>query len=127
MKRANKNSNNLHSCNFCNSCNYCDFCNSCNYCDSCNSCDFCNSCYYCGACYYSKNLKMTEHNIFCYGENSNEDGFQQPRYRAFNKEVGKDRYYEIKKLIKNDILKGLKLELKKNTWKVEWKKVSKEK
>src|SRR6056297_2423523 len=124
MKRTNKNSSNLHSCNYCYSCDLCNYCYYCYYCYYYYSFYYC---YYCNSCDYSINLKMTERNIFCYGENSNEDGFQQPRYRAFNKEVGKDRYYEIKKLIKDDILKGLKLELKKNTWKVEWKKVSKEK
>ena len=69
---------------------------------------------------------MTEYNLFCYAEDENKDGFQQPRYRAFNKIVGKKRYYEIKDLIRNDILKDLKLELNKNNWEGEWKKVSPE-
>ena len=70
---------------------------------------------------------MTEYNLFCYSENYNdENSFQQKRYRAFNKEVGEERYYEIKELIKNDILKDLKLELNENTWKDEWKKVTPE-
>ena len=43
---------------------------------------------------------MTEHNIFCYSESYDDNAsFQQERYRAFNKEVGEDRYYEIKALI----------------------------
>ena len=33
---------------------------------------------------------------------------------------------EIKKLITNDILKDLELELNKNSWENEWKKVTKE-
>jgi len=56
---------------------------------------------------------MTEHNIFCYAEDREKDGFQQPQYRAFNKVVGEDRYYEIKDEILA-ILKDLKLELNKN-------------
>jgi len=67
---------------------------------------------------------MTEYNLFCYAEVRDKDGFQQKRYRAFNKEVGEDRYYEIRDLIKNDILKDLKLELDNNKWEDEWKKVS---
>jgi hypothetical protein len=70
---------------------------------------------------------MTEHNIFCWAKDCNDsDSFQQKRYRVFNKEVGEKRYYEIVDLIKSDILKGLKLELDKESWSDEWKKVSKE-
>ena len=69
---------------------------------------------------------MTEHNLFCYSEKYNdENSFQQKRYRAFNKEVGEERYYEILKEVK-DILKDLKLELKDNSWSDEWKKVTQE-
>ena len=57
--------------------------------------------------------------IFCNDLNKKE-------YYAFNKEVGKERYNEIRDLIINDILKGLELELNKNPWTEEWKKVSKE-
>ena len=68
---------------------------------------------------------MTEYNIFCYSEKYNDENyFQQKRYRAFNKEVGEKRYFEIASLIRNDILKDLKLELNKESWKNEWKKVS---
>lgn len=67
---------------------------------------------------------MTEYNIFCYSENYNdENSFQQKRYRAFNQEVGKERYNEINWIV-NDILDGLKLELNKNSWSEEWKKVT---
>jgi hypothetical protein len=39
---------------------------------------------------------MTEFNIFCYSKLYNdENSFQQSRYRAFNKEVEKERYSEI--------------------------------
>jgi hypothetical protein len=69
---------------------------------------------------------MTEYNIFCYAEDCDEDDFQQPRYRAFNKKVGESRYDEIRSLIKDDILKGLKLEFNKNNWEDEWKKVTPE-
>lgn len=70
---------------------------------------------------------MTEDNIFCGSEEYNdENSFQQKRYRAFNKEVGENRYLEIVRLIKNDILKDFKLELSKNSWKDEWKKVTNE-
>ena len=68
---------------------------------------------------------MTEYNIFCYAEEyDNKDSFQQARYRAFNKEVGKERYNELVSLIKNDILKDCKLELNKNSWEDEWKKIT---
>jgi hypothetical protein len=64
--------------------------------------------------------------LFCYSENYNdENSFQQKRYRAFNKEVGETRYNEIVKEVK-EILKDLKLELNKNTWSDEWKKVTQE-
>jgi hypothetical protein len=67
---------------------------------------------------------MTEYNIFCYAEDYNdENSFQQDRYRAFNKVVGRKRYYEIMKLI-NEILKDLKLELEESKWEDEWKKVT---
>ena len=70
---------------------------------------------------------MTEYNIFCYAEKYNDDdSFQQKRYRAFNKVVGGGRYREIVNLIKYDILKDLKLDLKDNKWKDEWRKVTKE-
>jgi len=40
---------------------------------------------------------MSEYQIFCYSKVFNdENSFQQKRYRAFNKEVGKGRYNEIK-------------------------------
>jgi len=45
---------------------------------------------------------MTEDNIFCYSESYNDDNsFQQKRNRAFNKEVGEKRYYEIEELIED--------------------------
>jgi hypothetical protein len=55
---------------------------------------------------------MTEHNIFCYAKNHNDDdSFQQKRYRVFNVIVDKERYYEIKESIKEIIpnTKNLKL------------------
>lgn len=67
---------------------------------------------------------MTEHNIFCAAEEcDDENSFQQSRWRAFNKVVGQKRYWKIVGLIKDDIFKDLKLELDKNSWQVEWKKV----
>jgi hypothetical protein len=70
---------------------------------------------------------MTEYNIFCASKKFNDkNSFQQERYRAFNKVVGEERYEEIFDLIKYDILKDLKLELNKNSWKDEWKKVTQE-
>lgn len=69
------------------------------------------SCYYCNSCYYCKNLRMTEYNLFCYSKEYNDDNsFQQKRYRAFNKEVGRERYYQILSLVKSILLnKDLKL------------------
>ena len=86
-------------------------CDSCNYCDYCNSCNSCNYCYYCNSCDSCKNLRMTEYNLFCYSKNYNDDqSFQQKRYKAFNKEVGRERYNEILKQV-NDILGSSKLKL----------------
>ena len=69
---------------------------------------------------------MTENNLFCWAENYNdENSFQQLRYRAFNKEVEQERYYEILSEIQ-EVLKDLKLELNKSTWSKEWKQVTQE-
>jgi len=68
---------------------------------------------------------MTETNIFCFSTSYNdENSFQQPRYRAFNKVVGEKRYYEIVELVL-DILKDFKPNFTKNYWKTEWLKVTK--
>jgi hypothetical protein len=78
-------------------------CNSCYYCDSCDSCDSCD---------YCKNLKMTELNIFCCSQKYNDDNsFQQKRYRAFNKEVVKKRYYEICDIVNKTLSNPDKLPL----------------
>ena len=70
---------------------------------------------------------MTESNIFCASkEYDDENSFQQKRFRAFNKEVGKERYEAIYQLIKYDILKDVTLNLDKNLWKDEWEKVTNE-
>jgi hypothetical protein len=69
---------------------------------------------------------MTEHNVFCWAEDE-EDGFQQPRYRAFNKEVGRYRYSEILMKVSNilkDLILHLDNEAKWDKWKNEWKKVT---
>jgi len=57
--------------------------------------------------------------IFCKGINKGEN-------MAFNKQVSKERILEIKKLLRNDILKDLKLDLNNESWSNEWKKVTKE-
>lgn len=65
--------------------------------DNCYSCNYSN---YSNYCYSCKNLKMTEYNLFCYSKEYNDvNSFQQKRYRAFNKEVGKERYEAILKLV----------------------------
>ena len=47
---------------------------------------------------------MTECNIFCYSEiHNDENSFQQEKYRAFNKKVTEERYYEICREVKNII------------------------
>lgn len=52
---------------------------------------------------------MTEYNLWCYSKEFNDiNSFQQKRYRAFNKEVGKTRYEEILKLV-NEIIPQNKL------------------
>jgi hypothetical protein len=130
-QETNKNCNSCNSCDYCDSCNYCNSCNSCDYCDYCNSCDSCNSCDYCDycdSCYYSRDLRMSEGMIFCIGEGKYKKkgiGYQKNNM-VFNKQVTEERFTEIKDLIKYDILKDLKLELNKNSWSDEWKKVTNE-
>ena len=69
---------------------------------------------------------MTEYNLFCYSKEYNDkNSFQQKRYRAFNKEVGENRYREIKREVEG-VLGGFRLELDKNSWQDEWKKVTQE-
>ena len=69
---------------------------------------------------------MTEYNIFCFSKEYNdENSFQQKIYRAFNKEVGETRYYEILTKVKG-ILTDFKLELNKETWSAGWEKVTPE-
>jgi len=91
------------------SCNSCFYCNSCNYCNYCFSCDSCNSCNYCN---YSKNLKMSEHQLFCWSENYNDSlSKQQKDYRVFNKQVTKERYETVLKEIQSIIPNPNKLKL----------------
>ena len=83
-------------------------------CDSCNYCDYCDYCY---SCDYCKNLKMSEYNLFCYSEKYNDEkSFQQKRYRAFNKEIGEERYLEITEIVNTIIPKNNKLKLQ-DFWK----------
>lgn len=68
---------------------------------------------------------MTEFNLFCYAKEFNDkNSFQQERYRVFNKKVTEKRYKEVLSEV-NKIFKDLKLELNKNSWADEWKKVTK--
>lgn len=65
--------------------------------------------------------------IFCLDDGkyeSKSEGYQK-NYRAFNLDVSEKRYEEILKEVK-EILKDFKLELNKNSWVDEWRKVSKE-
>lgn len=65
--------------------------------------------------------------IFCLDDGKYEskgEGYQK-NYRAFNLDVSEKRYEEILKEVK-EILKDFKLELNKNSWVDEWRKVSKE-
>ena len=65
--------------------------------------------------------------IFCLGEGKYEKkgiGYQK-NYHAFNKSVSEERYQEIFKHCR-EVLKDLKLELNKNNWSDEWKKVTTE-
>ena len=90
-------------------------------------CDYCYYCNYCNYCYYSKGLRMSEFMIFCLGKGKYERqgiGYQK-NHKAFNKDITEDRYKEILKQTK-EILKDLKLELKDNNWKDEWKKITPE-
>ena len=67
---------------------------------------------------------MTEYNIFCWAKKyDDKDSFQQKRYRVFNKKVGKDRYYEIKKQI-DEIFKDLKIDEWKKVENKQWKQLS---
>ena len=66
--------------------------------------------------------------IFCLGEGKYKSkgiGYQKNN-QAFNKSVTEKRFNEIRDLIRDDILKDLRLELNENNWKDEWKKVTKE-
>ena len=66
---------------------------------------------------------MTERNIFCASKVSNDDNsFQQERFRAFNKVVGEERYFQIVNIIKK-ILKDFEMNPKEN-WTKEWEKVT---
>jgi len=70
---------------------------------------------------------MTEYNIFCYSKEFNdENSFQQKRYRAFNKEVGKERYNEIVgevgDILGEDFVSGSD----KKTWEECWEQVTSE-
>ena len=71
---------------------------------------------------------MTEHNLFCYSEQYNDkNSIRQEPYRIFNKQVTKERYYDVLHLIRHDIFKDLTLELTVNSsWKSEWEKVTTE-
>lgn len=65
--------------------------------------------------------------IFCLDDGKYEskgEGYQK-NCRAFNLDVSEKRYKEILKEVK-EILKDFKLELSKNSWADEWRKVSKE-
>ena len=67
---------------------------------------------------------MTEYNIFCWAKKyDDKDSFQQKRYRVFNKKVGKDRYYEIKKQI-DEIFKDLEIDEWKKVENKQWKQLS---
>jgi hypothetical protein len=75
-----------------------NFCNFCNFCNSCDSCDF------------SKNLKMSEYQLFCYAEkygSDNPDSYQQKPYRIFNSQITELEYRKIK-------IPKIKLEFDKN-------------
>lgn len=77
-------------------CYFCYYSNSCDKCTYCENCDYCNNCSLCSSCSYCVNLRLTQDNLFCYStERNDEHSFQQKRWRAFNKEVGKERYKEI--------------------------------
>jgi hypothetical protein len=70
---------------------------------------------------------MSERMIFCLGEGrlkSSGIGYQKNNM-VFNKQVSKERYDAVLSQIKT-IFKDLKLELNKNSWTDEWKKVTKE-
>ena len=70
---------------------------------------------------------MSENMIFCKGEGESEQkgiGYQKSNM-AFNKKVTNERFLELREVLRNDILKDLKLELNENSWSDEWKKVTK--
>ena len=70
---------------------------------------------------------MSEKMIFCLGEGKYEKkgiGYQK-NYHAFNKPVSEERYNVIFNYCR-EVLEDLKLELNKNNWSDEWKKVTTE-
>ena len=70
---------------------------------------------------------MSEKMIFCLGEGKyKREGIgYQKNYHAFNKPVSEERYNVIFNYCR-EVLEDLKLELNKNNWSDEWKKVTTE-
>lgn len=70
---------------------------------------------------------MTEYNLFCYSEKYNDDNsFQQKRYRVFNKQLTKERYEEVLRLVKTILPNNGKLKLNdfwKSVTQEQWKKL----
>lgn len=79
---------------------------------------------YCVHCYYCRNLRLTENNIFCYYKrNLDEYTVSQKSYRAFNQEVGLERYRDIKSQV-NKVLGDLASETSTCFWATRWEKVT---
>ena len=64
---------------------------------------------------------MSEYQLFCFGKDSNKDGYQRKKYGAFNKQVTESRWNELKKQVESILPKHGTLCLSDY-----WKKVSQE-
>jgi len=68
----------------------------CYSCNSCKSCDLCNSCDYCDFC-----LRLTN-GILCKDlrfEFKSENAYNENKYWVLNKEVSKEEFEEVKKIM----------------------------
>lgn len=98
-----KNCDNCKNCNYLENCNNCNCCNSsensenCKNCDNCENCNNCENCENCESCSYSRNILMSELQIFCHSETfGGVDSTRQKPFRIFNVEISKKKYFLIK-------------------------------
>ena len=105
-------------CTDCISCKESTFCSNNKYCDDSNystNCSYSLDLNFCDACHFCKSLCMTRYNVFCCSPISSfRKQTRLEEWRAFNKEVGEERYMEIKHLIRNIFFEENTVELQDN-------------